>query len=107
MFFIHSWLKRFKLKEQVVIPMADIPILILAGSLFGAALNIIRGVSGDTSGELNYKKLLGGGVTAIVAALGAIVALDAAAISEPVTQVVVGVLVGFGADFTISKLKRD
>lgn len=86
---------------------ADIPILILAGSLFGAALNIIRGVSNDTSGELNYKKLLGGGVTAIVAALGAIVALDAAAISEPVTQMVVGVLVGFGADFTVSKLKKD
>ena len=71
---------------------ADIPILILAGSLFGAALNIIRGVSNDTSGELNYKKLLGGGVTAIVAALGAIVALDAAAISEPVTQVVLCLL---------------
>ena len=87
--------------------MAEIQILILTGSLFGAALNIIRGVSGDTSGELNYKKLLGGAVTAIIAALSAIVALDAIAISDPITQVVVGVLVGFGADFTISKLKKE
>ena len=107
MFFIPSWLKRFKLKKQVVIPMADIPILILAGSLFGAALNIIRGVSNDTSGELDYKKLLGGGVIAIVSALGAIVALDVVAVTEPVTQLVVGVLVGFGADFTFSKLKKE
>lgn len=107
MFFTHSWLKRFKLKKQVVILMADIPILILAGSLFGAALNIIRGVSSDTSGELDYKKLLGGGVIAIVSALGAIVALDAVAITEPVTQLVVGVLVGFSADFTFSKLKKE
>jgi len=87
--------------------MADIPILILAGSLFGAALNIIRGVSSDTSGELNYKKVVGGGVVAIITALGAITALDAALVTEPVTQVVIGILVGFGADFTVSKLKKD
>ena len=87
--------------------MADIQILILAGSLFGAALNIIRGVSSDTSGELNYKKVVGGGVVAVVTALGAITALDAIAVTEPVTQVVLGILVGFGADFTVSKLKKD
>ena len=87
--------------------MTDIPILILAGSLFGAALNIIRGVSNDTSGELDYKKLLGGGVIAIVSALGAIVALDVVAVTEPVTHLVVGVLVCFGADFTFSKLKKE
>ena len=87
--------------------MADLPILLLAGSILGAALNIIRGVSNDTTGKLNYKKVVGGGVTAGIAALGAIVALDAATIVEPTTQLVVGVLVGFGADFTISKLKKD
>ena len=73
--------------------MADLPILLLAGSVLGAALNIIRGVSNDTTGKLNYKKVVGGGVTAVIAALGAIVALDAATIVEPTTQLVVGVLV--------------
>ena len=90
-----------------MICMADLPILLLAGSVLGAALNIIRGVSNDTTGKLNYKKVIGGGVTAIVAALGAVVALDSVAIVEPTTQLVVGVLVGFGSDFAISKLKKD
>ena len=40
--------------------MADLPILLLAGSILGAALNIIRGVSNDTTGKLNYKKVVGG-----------------------------------------------
>lgn len=83
----------------------DIPILLVVASLVGTGLNIIRGWS-SSSENLDVKKLAGGVVTAIIASLATVVVFDTNVLGGPVQTIILGLLVGFGSDFAISKLKK-
>ena len=83
----------------------DIPILLVVASLIGAGLNILRGWSASKD-NFNAKKFTGGMIAAIVAALSAVTVFDISVLGGPVQTVLLGLLVGFGTDFTLSKLKR-
>lgn len=84
----------------------DIPILLVIAALVGATLNIIRGWSASTEQKLDAKKLSGGIIASITAALAAVVVFDVHALGGPVQTFLLGLLVGFAADFTTSKLKK-
>lgn len=83
----------------------DIPTLLVIAALGGASLNIVRGVA-NSDGAFSLKKTVGGLITATVASLAAIVVFDVSALGGPVQTILLGLLVGFGADFTTSKLKQ-
>ena len=68
--------------------MVDIPSLLIAGALLGAALNVIRGVS-QSEEKFNFKKASGAAIAATVAALATL-----------------GLLAGFGADYSLSRLNK-
>lgn len=84
----------------------DIPILLVIAALVGATLNIIRGWSANGEQKLDVKKLSGGIIASVTAALAAVVVFDVSALGGPVQTFLLGLLVGFAADFTTSKLKK-
>ena len=83
----------------------DIPILLVIAALGGASLNILRGAANSDDG-FSLKKTIGGLITAVIASLGAVVVFDTSQLGGPVQTILLGLLVGFAADFTTSKLKK-
>lgn len=83
----------------------DVPILLVIASLIGAGLNVVRGWSGNDK-PVNPKKIAGSLITAVIATLATVVVFDASNIGGPVQTVILGLLVGFSSDYTISKLKK-
>jgi len=85
--------------------MVDIPTLLIAGALVGAGLNVIRGVS-NSDQAFNLKKATGAAIAAVVAALATVSIFDISVLGGPVQTVVLGLLAGFGADYSLSKLNK-
>lgn len=83
----------------------EIPILLVIAALVGATLNIIRGAT-KSDDSFSLKKTIGGLITATIAALAAVIVFDVSVLGGPVQTIVLGLLVGFTADFTTSKLKK-
>jgi len=85
--------------------MVDIPILLVVATLGGAALNVIRGVS-NSADPFSFKKASAAVITAALASLAAVSVFDVSVLGGPVQTVILGLLTGFGANFTISKLTK-
>lgn len=83
----------------------DIPLLLVLAALGGATLNIIRGTA-NSDGAFSLKKTVGGLITAVIASLASVIVFDVSTLGGPVQTVILGLLVGFAADFTTSKLKK-
>jgi len=84
---------------------AEIPLLLLAAALLGAGLNVLRGYS-HSEDSFSIKKASGAAVVAVITAVAAISIFDISTLGGPVQTVILGVLAGFGADFTLSKLNK-
>ena len=85
--------------------MVDIPSLLIAGALLGAALNVIRGVS-QSEEKFNFKKASGAAIAATVAALATVSIFDLSALGGPIQTITLGLLAGFGADYSLSRLNK-
>ncbi len=85
--------------------MVDIPILLVIAALAGAGLNVIRGVS-QSDESFNFKKASGAAIAAIVASLATVSIFDVSVLGGPVQTVILGLLAGFGSDFTLSRLNK-
>lgn len=87
--------------------MVDIPILLVAAALVGAGLNVVRGYSNTPEGEgFSLKKALAAATTATIAALAAVSVFDISTLGGTVQTVVLGLLLGFGSNFTVAKLTK-
>ena len=84
---------------------AEIPLLLLGAALAGAGLNVLRGFS-HSEEPFSFKKASGAAVAAAIASLAAISIFDVTTLSGPIQTIVLGILAGFGADFTLSKLNK-
>lgn len=85
--------------------MVDIPTLLVAGALIGAGLNVIRGVS-QSSEKFNLKKASGAAIAATIAALATVSIFDVSVLGGPIQTIVLGLLAGFGADYSLSRLNK-
>lgn len=85
--------------------MVDIPTLLIAGALLGATLNVIRGVS-QSEEKFNYKKASGAAIAAIIAALATVSIFDVSVLGGPIQTITLGLLAGFGADYSLSRLNK-
>ena len=85
--------------------MVDIPSLLIAGAILGAALNVIRGVS-QSEEKFNFKKASGAAIAATVAALATVSIFDVSALGGPIQTITLGLLAGFGADYSLSRLNK-
>ena len=85
--------------------MADIPTLLVAGALIGAGLNVIRGVS-QSSEKFNLKKASGAAIAATIAALATVSIFDVSVLGGPIQTIILGLLAGFGADYSLSRLNK-
>jgi drug/metabolite transporter (DMT)-like permease len=83
----------------------DPAFLLVVASIFGAGLNVIRGAS-NSSEPFSFKKFGGALVAAIVAGIAAIQILEPTSLGGPIQVFIVGLLAGFGADFTLSRLNK-
>lgn len=84
--------------------MADIPLILVVATLAGAFLNVIRGVVGQS--VFDYRLFVGTLITASLAAITAATALDIANVTGTLALIILGLITGFGADYSISKLKK-
>lgn len=87
--------------------MTDIPILLVIAAVIGAGLNVARGATQEPRESFSFRKTFGGLIAGIVGALAAVTALDATAYSGQVSTIIIGLLTGFGSDYTFSKLKKS
>ena len=85
--------------------MVDIPSLLIGGAILGAALNVIRGVS-QSEEKFNFKKASGAAIAATVAALATVSIFDVSALGGPIQTITLGLLAGFGADYSLSRLNK-
>lgn len=85
--------------------MVDIPILLVAGALAGAGLNVIRGYS-NTEGAFSFKKATAAAIAASLASLAAISVFDVNTLGGPVQTIILGLLTGFGSDFALTRLNK-
>ena len=85
--------------------MVDIPTLLVAGALIGAGLNVIRGVS-QSSEKFNLKKASGAAIAATIAALATVSIFDVSVLGGPIQTITPGLLAGFGADYSLSRLNK-
>lgn len=83
----------------------DVPVLLLIAALGGAALNVIRGAA-NSQDSFSFKKATGAAVAATIAALAAVNVFDLNLLNGPVQTIILGLLTGFGADFTLSRLNK-
>jgi len=90
---------------HVGITMVDIPVLLTLAALGGAGLNVLRGYS-NSDESFSFKKLTGAIVAAVIASLAAVSVFDVSTLGGPVQTVILGLLVGFGSDFALSKLNK-
>ena len=95
----------FKCVPCISMDMAEIPILLVVAALIGAGLNVARGYS-KSSDPFSLKKAVGAAIAAGVASLAAISVFDVSTLGGSTQTVLLGLLVGFGADFSLSKLKK-
>ena len=82
-----------------------IPLVLVVSVIAGAFLNVIRGVIGEPS--FDYKLFVGSLITAAFAAISTAVALDFVGVTDTLTLILLGLVAGFGSDFSISRLKRQ
>jgi|TARA_R110000787_G_scaffold43224_2_gene106145 hypothetical protein len=87
------------------ITMVDIPTLLIAGALLGAGLNVIRGVAQSDEG-FNIKKATGAAIAATIAALATVSIFDVSVLGGPIQTITLGLLAGFGADYSLSRLNK-
>ena len=73
--------------------MVDIPSLLVAGALLGAALNVIRGVS-QSEEKFNMKKASGAAIAATIAALATVSIFDVSTLGGPIQTITLGFLYG-------------
>lgn len=85
--------------------MIEIPSLLIGGALLGAALNVIRGVS-QSEEKFNFKKASGAAIAATIAALAAVSIFDVSVLGGPIQTITLGLLAGFGADYSLSRLNK-
>ena len=85
--------------------MVDIPSLLVAGALLGAALNVIRGVS-QSEEKFNMKKASGAAIAATIAALATVSIFDVSTLGGPIQTITLGLLAGFGDDYSLSRLNK-
>ena len=85
--------------------MAEIPLILVVSVLAGAFANVIRGVIG--ADYFDYKLFAGSLITAGFAAISTATILDFAGVTDPLGLILLGLIAGFGADFGISRLKRQ
>ena len=82
-----------------------IPLVLVVAVIAGAFLNVIRGVIG--ADYFDYKLFVGSLITAGFAAITTAVALDFVGVTDVLTLILLGLVAGFGSDFSISRLKRQ
>jgi len=85
--------------------MADLELVLIVAALVGAGLNVLRGTVKSSDG-FNPKLFVGGLITATIAALAAVQVFDVSTLGGITQTVLLGLLTGFSADVTISKLKK-
>ena len=85
--------------------MVDIPSLLIGGAILGAALNVIRGVS-QSEEKFNFKKASGAAIAATSAALATVSIFDVSILGGPIQTITLGLLAGFGADYSLSRLNK-
>jgi|TARA_B110000977_G_scaffold185390_1_gene250146 hypothetical protein len=85
--------------------MVDIPSLLIGGAILGAALNVIRGVS-QSEEKFNFKKASGAAIAATIAALATVSIFDVSILGGPIQTITLGLLAGFGADYSLSRLNK-
>ena len=85
--------------------MVDIPVILVIAALAGAGLNVIRGVS-QSEEKFNFKKASGAAIAATVAALATVSIFDVSALGGPIQTITLGLLAGFGADYSLSRLNK-
>jgi hypothetical protein len=85
--------------------MVDIPIVLVVAALAGAGLNVIRGYA-SSENAFSFKKASGAGIAAIIAALATVSVFDVSVLGGPIQTAILGLLAGFGSDFTLSRLNR-
>lgn len=84
--------------------MAEIPLLLVVAVLAGAFLNVIRGVVGQS--VFDYRLFAGTLITASLAAITAASVIDTSVITGTIELIILGLITGFGVDFSISRLKK-
>ena len=85
--------------------MMDIPILLLLAALAGATLNVVRGYL-NTDKAFAPKKLIGAIIAACITAIAIVSVFDVSTIGGNVQMVILGLMAGFGSDFTLSRLNK-
>jgi len=83
--------------------MVNLELVLIAAALTGASLNVLKGTI--NSEVFKPKLLVGGLITASIAALAAVQVFDVTTLGGITQVVLLGLLTGFSADVTISKLK--
>ena len=84
--------------------MVDLEIVLIGAALAGASLNVIRGNLKDAT-AFKPRLFAGALITGTVAALAAVQVFDVSTLGGISQTVLLGLLTGFSADVTISKLK--
>lgn len=82
----------------------SLELVLITAALVGAGLNVVRGTIKD-SGEFKPKLFVGGLITATIAALAAVQVFDVSTLGGYTQTILLGLLTGFSADVSISKLK--
>ena len=84
--------------------MVDLEIVLIVAALVGASLNVIRGNLKDSAA---FQPILFAGalITGTIAALAAVQVFDVTTLGGISQTILLGLLTGFSADVTISKLK--
>jgi len=92
---------------HVSITMADLELVLIAAALVGAGLNVARGYAKtDDETNFSFKKALGAGIAAGIAALAAVQVFDVTTLGGITQTILLGLLTGFSADVSITKLKN-
>jgi hypothetical protein len=84
--------------------MVELEIVLIVAALVGAGLNVARGAAKSTS-AFSFRLFAGGLITASIAALAAVSLFDVTTLGGLTQVVLLGLLTGFSADVTLSKLK--
>lgn len=85
--------------------MVDLEIVLIVAALVGASLNVIRGNLKD-SAAFQPRLFAGALITGTIAALAAVQVFDVTTLGGISQTILLGLLTGFSADVTISKLKN-
>lgn len=84
----------------------EIPLVLLLSAIAGAGLNVARGALQVPKADFSWRKAIGGLIGATLGAIGAVALIDPITAVGTVGLIVLGLITGFSADFTLSKLKK-